>query len=106
MAINTTIDYDVHFDKVDAQLQEMRKDFSDQFDKLASVIVKGFDRIDKVLETKADKSDLKRVFDLLDKIAKQQEIDDDERMVMGHQLERLDRWVHEVANKIGYDLTA
>ena len=41
----------------------------------------------------------------MDKIAKQQEIDDDERLVMGHQLERLDHWVHEVADKIGYKLS-
>lgn len=41
----------------------------------------------------------------MDKMAKQQEIDDDERLVMDHQLERLDRWVHEVADKIGYKLS-
>jgi hypothetical protein len=42
---------------------------------------------------------LQRIYDLLDKIAKHQEIDNDERLVMGHQLERLDHWVHEVATK-------
>ncbi len=85
---------DKRFEKVDKQ-----------FDRIAKVIVKGFDRIDKVLEEKADKVDLQRVFDLLDKIAKQQEIDNDERLVMGHQLDRLDRWVHDVADKIGYKLS-
>jgi hypothetical protein len=48
--------------------------------------------------------DMQQVYNLMDKIAKQQEIDDDERLVMCHQLERLDRWVHEVADKIGYKL--
>jgi hypothetical protein len=89
------------FDKVDAQLATINS----QLDKIASVAVKGFDRIDKGLETKANKDDIRKLYDLMDKIAKQQEIDDDERLVMGHQLERLDRWVHEVADKIGYKLT-
>ena len=65
-----------------------------------------FDKIDKALEEKANKVDMQRVYDLLDKVIKQQEISNDERLVMGHQLERLDRWVHEVADKIGYTLTA
>ncbi len=85
---------DQRLDKIDKQL-----------DKIVTVIVKGFDRIDKALETKAGTKDLQRVYDSLDKISKQQEIDNDERLVMGHQLDRLDRWVHEVADKIGYKLT-
>lgn len=101
MSIATTINYDGRFDKVEAQLSTMNK----QLDKIASVVVKGFDRIDKSLETKANKADLQRIYDMLDKIAKQQEIDNDERLIMGYQLERLDRWVHEVAKKIGYELS-
>jgi hypothetical protein len=42
---------------------------------------------------------------LIDKVIKNQEIDEQERLVIGHQLERLDRWVHEVASRIGYELT-
>ena len=48
---------------------------------------------------------MEKVLDMLDKISKQQEIDDDERLVMGHQLDRLDKWTHELAKKIGYNLT-
>lgn len=77
-----------------------------QLDRITAAIVTGFDRMGKALSTRADKADLNRIYDLLDKIAKQQEIDDDERLVMGHQLEKLDRWVHELAKKIGYELAA
>jgi hypothetical protein len=42
---------------------------------------------------------------MIDELFKKQEISDDERLVMGHQLERLDRWVHQAANKIGYHFT-
>jgi len=77
----------------------------DEFTKLFQYMTERFDKIDKALEEKADKADMKRVFELLDKVIKQQEIDNDERLIMGHQLDRLDRWVHEVADKIGYKLT-
>lgn len=76
----------------------------DQFTRLFNYVSERFDKVDKNLEEKASKEDMGRVYDLLDKIIKQQEIDDDERLVMGHQLERLDRWVHGVADKIGYNL--
>jgi len=76
-----------------------------QLNKITTTVVKGFERIDKTLGTKADTKDLQRIFNLLDKISKQQEIDNDERLVMGYQLDRLDRWVHEVADKIGHKLT-
>ena len=89
-----TISYDERFDRIDSTL-----------DRLTTTLLEGFDNIDKELEKKASKEDVNRLFNLMDKIAKQQEIDDDERLVMGHQLDRLDRWVHEVADKIGYKLS-
>lgn len=118
MASNQT-SIDERFNKVDVQLVEINErmdvrfgeinkrfeEMANQLDRLAAVVVKGFDRIDRALEDKASKADLQKVYDLLDKVIKQQEISDDERLVMGHQLERLDRWVHEVAEKIGYQLT-
>ena len=64
-----------------------------------------FDKIDKALETKSNDEDMQKVLDLLDSLAKRQEISDDERLVMGHQLDRLDRWTHELAGKIGYTLS-
>jgi len=57
------------------------------------------------LDDTSSKEDMERVLGLLDSISKRQEISDDERLVMGHQLERLDRWTHELAKKIGYTLS-
>jgi len=64
-----------------------------------------FDSFDKALDERASKDDMQRVLNLLDSIAKSHEISNDERLVMGHQLDRLDRWTHELANKIGYTLS-
>ena len=48
--------------------------------------------------------DINFMMDQLDALVKKQEIDDDERLVVGHHLDRLDKWVHEMANEIGYKL--
>ncbi len=79
---------------------------NDEFTKLFKYMTERFDRVDQALEGKASKEDMQRVFGLLDAVAKSQEISDDERLVMGHQLERLDRGTHELARKIGYELSA
>ena len=77
------------FDKIDTQLE-----------RISVAVIKGFDRIDKTLETKADAIDLQKALGLLDSFAKRQEISDDERLVMGHQLTRLHDWVEEAAKRI------
>lgn len=81
------------------------KEIISQIDHMAVKIVERFDRIEKALEEKATKDDIRRIMDILDSMSKRQEISDDERLVMGHQLERLDRWTHELAKKNGYELT-
>lgn len=80
---------DERFDKIDAQLE-----------RISVALIKGFDRIDKTLETKADAADLRKALDILDSIEKRQEISDDERLVMSHQLTRLHDWVEEAAKRI------
>jgi hypothetical protein len=62
-----------------------------------------FDKVDKQFLKMANRFD--SFEKLVDKVIKNQEIDEQERLVMGYQLERLDKWVHEVADKIGYKLT-
>ena len=78
---------------------------NDEFTKLFNYMTKRFDNIDKTLDKKANTVEIQKVLGLLDSLAKRQEISDDERLVMGHQLERLDRWTHELAKKIGYTLS-
>ncbi len=77
------------FDKIDSQLE-----------RISAALINGFDRIDKALETKANAADLRKALDLLDTLAKRQEISDDERIVMSHQLTRLHDWVEEAAKRI------
>ncbi len=91
-----TLAIDKRFDNVDEQLKEI----NGQLDKIVKVVVKGFDRIDKTLETKANSADLQRALGLLDSLSKRLEISDDERIVMSSQLTKLHDWVEQAAKRI------
>ena len=75
----------------------------DEFAKLFKYITDRFDNVDKQFDNLSDR--FNNLEKLIDKVIKNQEIDEQERLVMGHQLDRLDRWVHEVADRIGYKLS-
>lgn len=77
----------------------------DEFTKLFQYMQKMQSKLENVAENMATKKDIQKIIDKFDSIEKQLEISEDERLVMGHQLERLDRWTHELAKKIGYELS-
>ena len=76
----------------------------DEFIRLFKYMTERFDKIDEQFAAQVVRFD--KLETLIDQVLKQQEIDEEERLVMGHQLNRLDRWVHELADKIGYKLAA
>lgn len=76
---------------------------TDEFTRLFKYMEERFDRIDKRLDETNARID--KIIDSLNTLAKRQEIDEEERLVMGHQLERLDQWVHQLAAKIGVELS-
>jgi BMFP domain-containing protein YqiC len=97
------------FKEIDRRFEQVNQRFEkvdDQLNKLTTAMVKGFDRIDKELEKKANKVDLNRALNMLDAMIKRQEVDNQERLVMSHHVERIERWSHELAGKIGHKLTA
>lgn len=75
----------------------------DEFTKLFKHMSERFDKVDAQFTKVAGRFD--SLEKLIDKVIKNQEIDEEERLVMGHQLDRLDRWTHELADKIGYKLS-
>ena len=86
---------DVKINKAVTDLSEVISDFSNQ---VANEFIKTNKRIDRL------QKDMDFIMNQLDAITKKQEIDDDERLVIGHHLDRVDKWVHELADKIGYEL--
>ncbi len=70
-----------------------------EFTKLFQYMTKRFDKIDIELASKANNDDLQRVLGLLDKISKDIEISEDERLVISHQLTQIHDWVEKAAKK-------
>lgn len=85
---------------------EIKESFNDVTSLLRVFMQQVDDRFNEVeLEQQKIRTEISRVFDYLDSQLKKQEINDDERVVMGHQLDRLDKWTHDLADKIGYKLS-
>jgi hypothetical protein len=86
---------------------ELKESFSDITSLLQVFMQQVDDRFNQLeREQMKTREEISKVFDYLDNVLKKQSISDDERLVMGHQLDRLDEWTHELATKIGHKLTA
>jgi methyl-accepting chemotaxis protein len=97
--------------EIKQQGDDLRAEIRNSFEDLTALLRTFMEQVDERFrrieeEQRQIKADINRLFDYMDKIAKHQEIDEQERLVMGHQLERLNRWTHELADKIGYSLSA
>jgi prefoldin subunit 5 len=92
---------DERFTQVDARFDRIER----QLDKLTIAMLNGFDRIEKALETKASKQDLDTVRNTLDAFLKRQETDEQERLVTGHQITRLNTWAGVVGKHTGIEFT-
>lgn len=69
---------------------------------------KRFGGLEAKMDTRFDETNnrIDKIISSLNTLAKRQEIDEAERLAVGHQLERLDQWVHQLAAKIGVELSA
>jgi len=84
---------------------ELKESFTDITSLLHVFMQQVDDRFNQVeSQQQKTRDEISRVFDYLDNLLKKQSISDDERIVMGHQLDRLDKWTHELAAKIGHKL--
>lgn len=91
-------------------ITDLRVEIKESFTDVTSILHTFMQQVDDrfiilELENKKIRQDISNILSYLDSIVKKQEISDDERLVMGHQLERLDKWTHQLADKIGYKLT-
>lgn len=94
---------DERFNAVDERLDvaDIRTNkIDEQLDRLTRIVIKGFGHVDKVLETKANATDIQRIFKIPDDLSQRLEITEDERLVMANQLTRLHGWVEKAAKRI------
>lgn len=84
-----------------------RADIDEVLDLMRQFMQQTGDEVQKVHDIGTKNSQgIQRILSHLDSIEKQLEINEEERIVMGHQLNRLHKWTTELAAKIGHTLDA
>jgi hypothetical protein len=81
-------------------------DLSSRIDRSEKYMLDGFERIERQLDEKADKSDIDKILGALDSDAKRIEIDEHERIAMGSQIDRINKWATKASKKVGVDFSA
>lgn len=90
---------------ITALKNDLKESFSDVTSLLQTFMQQVDERFTKVEHEQSRTShEIAKLLDYLDDLLKKQGISDDERIVMGHQLDRLDSWTHQLAEKIGHKL--
>lgn len=78
----------------------MEKDFSE----LIQYLDERFTRIEKKLETKAEKSDVDNLTNAVDAYAKRADTYFQEMVALSHKVDRNEKWIRQLAEKLGVKL--
>jgi hypothetical protein len=76
----------------------------DEFTKLFKYVEKRFDLIEKKLENTAAKEDLESLTNAVDGYAKKVDDATQEMLMLAHKVDRLERWINQIAAKTGIQL--
>ncbi|MGC1177302.1 MAG: hypothetical protein WA843_04490 [Candidatus Saccharimonadales bacterium] len=95
------------FEDIMQVLGTMMTRIDDRFIKIEGPVMKlQTDFRELKAEFQVQREDTRRIFTYLDSVEKRLEIQEQERLVMGHQLDRLNTWTRDLARHIGYQLSA
>lgn len=78
----------------------MKEDFSE----LIQYLDERFTRIENQLETKAEKADVDKLFTAVDAYAKRADAYFQEMVMLAHKVDKLEKWIHQIAEKVGIKL--
>lgn len=88
------------------RLEATEKRFDDQFTKLFQYMERRFQVVEERLDKTALKEDVDRLANAVDAFARRMEVYDHERLALGNQVDRHERWHHQTAQAIGLNLHA
>lgn len=76
----------------------------DEFTKLFNYVTTRFDAIDKTLENMVTKEEHNHLVNAVDAYAKQADDYMQEMLALSHKVDRLERWINQIAAKTGVKL--
>jgi len=91
---------DEKFSKVDERFERVDKRFERVDERFFSIEQK----IERLIESKADKEDVRKLTTAVDAYAKKADAYFQEMVILAHKVDRLEKWLHQVADKIGLKL--
>jgi peptidoglycan hydrolase CwlO-like protein len=92
--------------KFDGKIDALEKKFDDQFAKLFKYMGKEFKEIHQQLDEKATKAELNTYANAVDAYMKRTETYHQEMLVLGHKVDRHEKWHHQTAKAGGVKLSA
>jgi len=78
----------------------MKEDFSE----LIQYLDERFTKIENQLETKSEKADVDKLFTAVDEYAKKADTYFQEMVSLSHKVDRHEKWMHQIAEKLGIKL--
>lgn len=78
----------------------MKEDFSE----LITYLDEKFTRIESQLKTKAEKEDVDNLVTAVDAYAKKADTYFQEMVMLAHKVDRLEKWIQQIAEKVGMKL--
>ncbi|MFH1780774.1 MAG: hypothetical protein ABH841_02120 [Candidatus Nealsonbacteria bacterium] len=82
----------------------MDKDFSEIIEYLDKKFSSIDEKLDNLQENKADKSDVRDLINAVDAYAKKADTYFQEMVMLSHKVDRLEKWIQEIAEKVGLKL--
>jgi len=82
----------------------MDKDFSELIEYLDQKFAVIDKKLDGLQENKAEKSDVRDLVDAVDAYAKKADTYFQEMVMLSHKVNRLEKWIQEIAEKVGIKL--
>jgi len=84
------------FEKVDNRFDKI----DNRFDK----VEERFNKTEIVLESKADKKDVQSLVNSIDKLTKSIEIYREEQIALSFKVDKMEKWIQQIADKVGIKL--
>lgn len=82
----------------------MKEDFSELIQYLDGKFTNIDRKLDSLQENKADKSDVRVLTDAVDAYAKKADAYFQEMVMLAHKVDRLEKWIQQIADKVGIKL--
>ncbi len=98
---------DKKFEEVDQKFKEVGGRFESvdsRFENISQKIIDIDGKLENILENKADKSDINNLMNAVDAYAKKADTYFQEMLMIANKVDRHEKWLHQVAEKLGIKL--